>query len=127
MKKLMILATFLLLGILSSCKEDESVICTTEYRQEMLSVKGDSLTDYFTVRLITNDTIRSDQAPYKIPTGEYQYIITTDSLRKELNGTIEPFLFIGKIGDATVVAEEYKIGANECHIFKESGKDRVEL
>lgn len=123
----MILATVLLLGILSSCKEDESVICTTEYRQEMLSVKGDSLTDYFTVRLITNDTIRSGEAPYKFPNGDYQYIIATDSLRKDLNGTIEPFLFIGKIDDTTVISEEYKIGAGECHIFKDSGKDRVEL
>jgi len=111
---------------LASC-EEEGVVCTTEFATVNLEVVGDSLTDYFTIRLITNDTIRSQETPYKINNGNYIYVVLTDGMRKELEGKKEPFVFKGEIDGETVISEEYTISANECHIGKDSGKDKVEL
>lgn len=110
----------------ASC-EEEQVVCTTEFVTVNLVVKGDSLTDYYTIRLITNDTIRSEEPPYTTINGDISYVVLTDGMRDELKGKLEPFIFKGQIDGETVISEEYKLGANDCHIYKDSGKDEIVL
>ncbi len=58
----MSISTFVLI-VLTSCS-DLGTTCTTEYVSYYLYVKGDTLTDYFTIRLSTNDTIREQYDDY---------------------------------------------------------------
>lgn len=123
-----ILLTLFAITVLSlaSC-EEEGVVCTTEFATVNLVVVGDSLTDYFTVRLITKDTIRSQETPYKNNDGDFSYIVLTDGMKNELEGKLDLFVFKGEINGETVISEEYKIGADECHIYKDTGKDKIVL
>lgn len=102
----------------------EPAPCTTEFRSVSLKVIGDSLTDFYTVRLLTSDTIRRS-------TGEESrtqfYLILDDSYQPALANKQEVFRFIGKIGRVVVVREEYSIEADNCHINKVNGKSEIRL
>lgn len=98
--------------------------CTTIFQGIGLKVTGDTLTDFYSVRLATSDTIRRS-------TGEesrfHSYLVLDDSYQPILANKQESFRFIGKIGPTIVVAEDYLIEADHCHIHKVSGKNEVQL
>ena len=108
---------------LYGCKQSVPVLCTAEYRSIVIRVSGDSLTDFYTVRLSTSDTIRRPNLDYK----PQWYPVLDDSYHSTITNTQERYQFIGKIKNAIVVNEEYVIKADACHVYKVSGRDEVQL
>lgn len=124
---MMSILTFVI-TVLTSCS-DLGTTCTTEFVSYYLYVKGDTLTDFYTIRLSTNDTTREQYDDYypEDNEGRRGYIVLTDGHRKILEDKKEAFLFIGKIDNEKVVEEYYVFGAGECHVYKESGKDKIDI
>jgi hypothetical protein len=118
----------LLAVLLAACSTDaneEEVICTEEFIVIGVKVSGATLSDYYTVRVSNNDTIRfTNNSTY--PIGNW-YPILDDTYQTILENTEEDFIFYGKINDATVVNEAYIIGADQCHIKKISGASQVSV
>jgi hypothetical protein len=107
----------------SSIKANE-VICTTVFQSVGLKVLGEALTDFYTIRLSTSDTIRRSTG---VEAQTHWYLVLDDSYQPRLANKQESFRFIGKIGQTVVVREDYIIAADQCHINKVSGKDKAQL
>lgn len=122
MRKLIILAPLLLCGIFQSCKEE--AVCTEEFRTIGITIIGDSLTDFYTIRNSSLDTIRLSN--YMDPFDNY-YPVLDDNYTPILGNSQESFTFIGERNDTIVVHEQYIIKADDCHIDKVSGKNEVIL
>jgi hypothetical protein len=124
-RKLKVLLILFFMAGLSACDNDldsEQVLCTYDFRSIGIKVSGEPLTAYCTVRLSNSDTIRHPKE------GEPQtqwYTVLDDAYRPKLANKEDVFRFIGKRGDDIVVEEDYRIGADECHIYKVSGKDEI--
>jgi hypothetical protein len=124
-KKLTVYIILFLSAGLSACQNDldsKQVFCTFEFRSIGIKVPGEPLTNYYTVRLSNADTIRHPDS------GEPQTqwcSVLDDSYRRKLTNKQDVFRFIGKRGDDIVVEEDYLIGADECHVYKVSGKDEI--
>lgn len=121
---LFIVAVFLVAG-LCACQTDISVnkgVCTTEFRSVGLMVSGDSLTDFYTFRIATLDTIRSSTG---VESRTHWYLVLDDSYQHMIADKQETFRFIGKKGQTVIVREDYLIAADQCHIRKISGKSGV--
>ena len=118
----------LILGVLlfsKSCFDDNNggVICTEIFAAVTVEVIGSSLDDYYTVRPSNNDTIRINEDMF----GENVYTVLDDNYLPELKNDQDKFTFTGIIAGQVVVSEEFVISADECHVFKISGKDVVNL
>jgi len=99
------------------------IICSNEFRTIGLTVTGGRLSDFYTVRESTKDTIRfTESGTYPI---SRWYPILDDSYQETLKDTEEQFYFYGAIDGTRVVQELYFISADACHIFKVSGKESV--
>lgn len=121
---LFIVAVFLVAG-LCTCQtgvDADKSVCTTEFRSVGLTVSGDSLTDFYTVRLSTSDTIRGSTG---VESRTHWYLVLDDSYQRTLANRQETFRFIGKKGQLVVVREDYLIAADRCHIRKISGKSEI--
>jgi|GEM_PF-1451085 hypothetical protein len=116
------------IALFTSCS-DFGTMCTTEFITYDLYVKGDTLTEYFTIRMSNNDTIDHKELEYfpEIEEGGRSYIVLTDGFKRELDGKREIFSFIGIIDKKVVIREMYVFGGGECHVYKVSGKDRIDL
>ncbi len=125
MNRLFVPVLIILWGIFPSCKEKEDVPCTMEFRTIGITVTGDSLTDYYTIRLFSADTLRFIYGNPFI--GNHWYPVLDDNYQSKIANTQENFRFIGKIKDSVVVNEPFIIKADACHIDKVSGKTEVVL
>lgn len=106
-----------------SCSKEDKVSCTEEFRFVGVNVEGDSLSDYFTIRQKTSDTIRLEQS---VVFPDYiWYIILDDSFSQTLKNSSETFTFQGFINDSIVISEDYVIKADDCHISRQSGLDKI--
>lgn len=111
-----------LVTIIQSCKKEENpTICTEEFVTVGVTIKGKTLTNFYTVQKSTNDTINIGSKE------DNWYPIIDDKYRSELKDKREYFYFIGEIGNEKVVNETYLISANECHIFLVKGKESIDL
>lgn len=121
---LMILsAAFLLAG----CDEDDTVdeiICTEEFRMIGVRITGGEIDDFYTVRISNGDTIRFSQDTYPLVNW---YPILDDSYQPVLEGTVEDFTFVGVQDGNLVIQQNYEIGADQCHIFRQSGPQSITL
>ncbi len=99
------------------------VLCTAIHESITVRVSGDLLTDFYTVRVSTSDTIRRSNLDYK----EHWYPVLDDSYQYKIANTQERYKFIGKINSTIVVNEEYVIRADACHVYKVSGNDEIQL
>ena len=123
MKKLISISLIVLLGLFQACKEE--VMCTEEFRAVGISVIGDSLTNFYTVRNSNLDTIKF---PNNIEySSNHWYPVLDDNYQSKIANSQESFKFIGEINDTIVVNEVYVINADDCHINKVSGKSEVVL
>ena len=125
MKIKIVFSLIFLSGILLSCDKNEQVGCTLEFRTIGVTVTGDSLTDFYTLRIPNSDTIRLSAIgfyPYK-----KWYPVLDDNYQSKIANTQESFRFIGKINDTIVVNETFIIKADACHIEKVSGRSEVGL
>lgn len=126
MKKLKVLSLVSLLAVagLSSCDDSitrDEVACTMEFRFVTIKVSGEPLTDYYTVRLSTSDTIRTKHPDSTI---DKAYVVLSDNYQKKLENREDTFRFIGKRASGDV-QEDFVISADRCHISKVSGKSEI--
>jgi hypothetical protein len=102
--------------------DDVAVNCTEEFGSSILHVPGDPLTESYTIRISTADTIKyvsnSDLSPG-------YYIVLNDHYQPNLENQQDSFRFIGKRGNDVIVREDYVFKADYCHITKVSGKDII--
>ena len=128
MRTFLKLLTFLLF-FGASCKDNanQEIFCTDEYKMVSVRVEFESMPplvfDYFTVNLLSGDTIRYNE---NLPL-ENTYVVLADNYQSELENKLEEFAFIGIHEDTLLFNETYVIGADECHIYKEEGKSVIEL
>lgn len=110
---------------LSACDEGNqgAVNCTEEFRSSTLYVPGDPLTESYTIRISSADTIRNVGNSDLMPG---YYMVLNDHYQPNLENQQDSFRFIGKRGNDVVVREEYVFKADYCHITKVSGKDIIE-
>lgn len=118
---------FVLLVISLGCsnreEEDDQLFCTLEFKTITVKVIGAELTEYYTIRQATNDTIVFSEDWLRF---ENYYPILTDSLNPYLiDNEPEIFQFVGFTGDAKVVEENYLIGSDQCHIVLEAGDTEI--
>lgn len=124
-RKLSFLIILFLLTALSACENDldsKQVYCTDDFRGISIRVSGEPLSDHYTVRLSDSDTIRR---PKSAEPQTQWYTVLDDTYQRKLANKEDVFRFIGKRGDVIVVEEDYVIGADECHVYKVSGKDEI--
>lgn len=120
--KLIILCPIILAALFQSCKEETA--CTEEFRTIGITITGDSLTDFYTIRISNSDTIRISLDGYP---NNQTYPILNDSYQSVIANSQESFNFIGEFNDTFVVNEVFVISADNCHIDKVSGKSEVSL
>jgi hypothetical protein len=85
-------------------------------------VNGDTLDDYYTIRVSTNDKLRSFYV-----FEDNKYWVLDDSWQDELKGTKETFVFKGIINNKVVVNETFIFRGGECHVEKIYGKTEVDI
>lgn len=128
MKIKWIIAIIFFTGLAISCSKDNGsgeVICSEEFRMVGLKVTGGKLTDFYTLRVSTGDTIRfTESGTYPLVNW---YPVLDDNYQPLLEGTEEDFLFVGEIDQARVVEETFVIAADQCHIYKISGPQMISL
>ena len=121
--KLVIISGLMVL-LISSCKNTQEIACTEEYRFVTITVNGAQLDNFYTIRTSTGDTIRHEQ---EMGLDSNVYVVLTDSYQKNIQNSVENFVFHGFIGDSLVVNEPFVIKADMCHIDYVSGKTEVNL
>ena len=120
---LLTLSLVALLGM-TSCEQNDEVACTAEFVTIAITVNGDALDDYYTIREDTGDTLRIGRENVW---GENVYPVLDDSYHAMLRNRTEPFRFQGVVAGAVVVDEPFVIKADECHVIYVSGKQEVDL
>ena len=115
-----------ILSFLFSCaSKDDDSFCTHEYRFYTLKVENDSLTQWYTVRQKTNDTLIGIYFGKNEDTHHYE--ILGDNYQKILENKKETFHFIGWINDTIAIHEPFLIGADECHLSSIEGNQHIQL
>jgi len=120
-----IISILLLFTIIFSACDETQIACTDEFRTIGLSVYGDNLSDFFTIRLKNNDTLRFEN--YNFPQDNNYYVVLDDSYHHMMVNQYENFRFIGIINDSIVVNEVFFIKADQCHVEKLNGVESVTL
>ena len=113
--------------IFTSCSKDEPedpIFCTEEFRLITLEVEGDSLTSFYTARVVNNDTLYPEN---NAPIFDNHYVVLSDQYSTVLQNKTEEFQFVGLINDSIVLKLNYTIAADNCHIFKVSGPAYYQL
>lgn len=105
--------------LLAQCSKPDETACTMEFRTIGLQVSGERIGRFYTLRLLNGDTLyhRYDS----LLTGFYP--VLDDAAMNWLRARTEAFRFEGWCGDSLVVTASFRLGADQCHIFKESGPD----
>lgn len=121
--------SIIILGLspfLFSCeKKEEDTSCTLEFRIIGVAVKGDSLTDFYTVRESNSDTIRFLET--QSFTEEIWYPILDDTYLSSIKNNVAMFRFVGEVDDSIVINQEYTIEADNCHINRLEGPSEISL
>jgi len=95
--------------------------CTDIFKMVNLTITGQQLDSFYTIRISSNDTIRNQKE------GEDYYPVLNDRYQDALANSQDSFQFVGLINDSIVVVEPYVFGADDCHIHKISGKESIQL
>lgn len=123
MKKGVLVLIIAIVFIQESC--DNEVACTEIFGTIGITVTGDSLTNYYSLRESNNDTIRIPY-PYQTVKGLF-YGVLDDSYHPKIKNNSAAFRFIGEINDSIVINEPFIIEGDDCHINKVSGKSEIQL
>ena len=101
-----------------SCSTD---LCGDYYSSVKTTIKGEPLTEYYTIRVSTGEKIHYAQ---KSETDVYS--VLEEDYNDKLNGALEDFIFVGIINNKEVFREEYSIKGSDCHIFRQTGATHIE-
>ncbi|MCX6231819.1 MAG: hypothetical protein NTZ33_09775 [Bacteroidetes bacterium] len=123
MKKLIYISLFFFSLVLFSCTKNE-INCTMEFRSVGITITGDSLTKFYTIRNSNHDTIRNSSG---IGIFGNIYPVLDDNYQHKLVNTQDYFTFYGFVNDSLKVKEVFEIKADYCHVEKISGKDEVHI
>ncbi|MEP1095630.1 MAG: hypothetical protein ABJG78_11005 [Cyclobacteriaceae bacterium] len=109
----------------SNSDNDQSIVCTEEFRTVGVTIIGGQLNNFYTVRKTTNDTIRHNP----IIGGSIAdfYPILDDSYLPKLTKNEDTFTFHGFLDSQLLIKEDYVIKADQCHIELVSGRTEIEL
>lgn len=110
--------------LMYSCRSETNAPCTMEFRYITITVHGNVLDDFYTLRTSNGDTIRF--AKNELP-GDSIYIVLNDNYQQSLKNSSDTFIFRGLINDSVVVNEPFVIKADECHIEYVSGNTEVSI
>lgn len=128
MQKKFLLSIAVLLMFLLSCSSDDdptAINCTEEFRLIGVKITGAEPDDFYTIRVETGDTIRfTDDDTYPLVNW---YPILDDAYQVILEDKVEQFQFVGEINNVEVLRENYAFGADQCHIYKVSGPQSIDL
>lgn len=128
-KEIQIILIFLFVSLLLSCNKR---ICDEMWASVIVRIIDSNenpvkLNLYYTIRLSDYDTIyyypNDTHSAYSF--GFYQVI--DDKYQSILENKTESFNFIGFLNDSMIINELYEVSADECHIYKVSGKDKIIL
>ena len=102
-------------------------ICTDDFRMITLVIKHSSgqlavLDSSYTVRVNTGEKIRPQQNM-----GMGYYVVLDDGYQPILKNREEDFRFVGWKNNIIVADQVYRIGADNCHIYKKTGLDSLVL
>ena len=119
MKKILLFTAAIFL-LLPACEINS--LCTEEFRMIMLEVDGGDLD--ITVTRVKHDkriayTDSAAQGPH--------YLVLDDNYRYLFEGMTKAFVFYGYKNGSLVVEEEFIIAADECHISRVSGPEKISL
>jgi hypothetical protein len=118
-RKIKPLAAVILLASLAgnSCNRLTETACTMEFRTIGINVQNGALQRFYTLRLENGDTLYHQ---YDSIMAGY-YTVLDDGAMGWLKGKEENFKFEGWRNDSLVIEANYRIGADQCHIYKVSG------
>lgn len=127
MKKIKILNFLLILAIIMfvSCKsesQNNSVVCTMEFRTITINVQGDTLDHFYTIKVTSGDTIRLNSGN---TFGSNTYPVLDDSYQSNIANRTEQFRFVGLKNNAIIVDELFTIKADLCHIEYVNGNQII--
>lgn len=114
--------TFICLGCHkgSFINYDELLFCTEQFVTITIQIKGLHPSDFYTIRLATMDTLRSDFIY------ENYYPVVNDNLVKQLQrNQTEAFVFIG-LRPENPIFETFEILSDGCHVIKINGADTID-
>lgn len=121
------LCFFFIFGIytFNSCTsiQPEEIICSTISKTIEVTINGQELDSYYTIRISSQDTIRSEGNR----TEENFYPILSDLYHTNLINKKDSFHFVGLVNDSIIVIEPYLIGGDDCHIYLQSGPTTINL
>jgi len=105
----------------------KGVMCTMLFAMVQTNVTDHSgnavaLDSFYTLRAKTGEKIYHDKNT--MPNG---YTVLDDGYQKQLVNKNDSFYFVGYLKGKQVVNEPYVIGADCCHIKKQSGKDTIQI
>lgn len=97
-------------------------MCTEIFAMVGVEIEGIPLDSFYTIDVSRGQKIYHTDYQY-----ENWYPVATDMLLERLKNSQDEFLFIGSVSGNEVIREKYIIGADQCHIFKVSGPEKIEL
>jgi hypothetical protein len=112
-----------------SCKNDNGVMCTQEYRMLTISVKDSSsnpvlLTSSYIKKTSTGEILEFPDSTLR---SQGMYVVCSDGNMQMTSGTGTEFEFYGILNKAIIVDEKYIIGNDQCHVHMISGKTNIIL
>lgn len=129
----MILGTMALSSCLSHKHKSDDIICTTEYRMLVVSIKDSllkpvTLDSYFVKKASTGEIIDFVQEdPYfdsiNRPLGIY--LLFTDGKMNMTTVRGSDFEFHGFLDSVEIVNENYVIGNDRCHVVMHEGRQEI--
>ncbi len=115
----------------STCNKPEKdacvdVACTMMFAMVTVQVQEQDgspvvLDEVYTVRKSSNETIKPQQQSAE---GGH-YVVLDDSYVGSLKQSVDSFTFVGMKNGQRVVEEPYVLGADCCHVRRESGKEVI--
>lgn len=122
MNKILSAGFALILLSLSSCDLVNPQACDLQFVSITVEISGADLNQTYTITDQTDTLHVGDNLEF----GDF-YTIVSDSNQDELEGDEIEVEFHGYIGDSLAVVEPFTVGADICHVYKVSGKDKIEL
>ncbi len=97
-------------------EEDLGLLCTEEFVTYSIRIPGDPLSEHYTLRISTQDTLILED----FSSSDEEYPVLNDRFSDRLIGKQEEFHFIGQQNNTAIVIP-YVFTSDRCHIVKVSG------
>lgn len=125
----LLLSPFVLAMLFFSCSDNDAN-CTDKFEAVSVRIFYSNglpvILDKYKVMWGDRDIAPKYMKSIRIEEGTInRYIIVNDEMKSELKGKIVTVTFLGYIGEKEVVNEDFKVGADECHVTYEDSKSPI--